>query len=439
MLGAAAPASNRADRDHADLIELAKVLDVDRSFSSDAKDAFRQGLLQLQARVGSISSAEMVLGAARLVALSGNGHTTVDIEDSARVFGLVPLRFAWFADGLYVVRAKKGFEHILGARVLSIDGRTAEQALEAVRPYLSGTLEHARSNSAVILETPALLHAIWPDADDMQVVLEIEKEGNRGRALAAAEPAGDEPIPVPSVRAIAPAKLGHGRTAESSDWNTVLREDDDLPLSLREPGRSALITPLENDGVYIRLNSITDDQRGPLAAQLESPLFGVPNGGWKWVVLDLRFNTGGDYSKTLLFTQALPARIAENGHLWLLTSNSTFSAAIVTLARAKYFAGSRAHIVGEKVGDQDEFWAELGMPIRLPNAGASIHTATGMHNWVKGCTDRTRCFWLNLAFGVAAGDLSPEVAIGWQFADYAAKRDTVLERVQMLQRQTNGR
>jgi hypothetical protein len=48
--------------------------------------------------------------------------------------------------------------------------------------------------------------------------------------------------------------------------------------------------------------------------------------------------------------------------------------------------------------------------------------------------DPVRCNPLQLLYGVAAGDLSPEVAVGWSFADYAVGRDTVLERVLALSR-----
>ena len=50
-----------------------------------------------------------------------------------------------------------------------------------------------------------------------------------------------------------------------------------------------------------------------------------------------------------------------------------------------------------------------------------------------GCYLIARCFWLDFAYGVAAGNLSPQVEVAWKFADFAYGRDTVLDRVRELE------
>src|SRR5271163_4256050 len=48
-------------------------------------------------------------------------------------------------------------------------GRSSE-----LRPYLSGTAEHARADSPPVLECPALLQAVWPDTDGIHLAVGLD-------------------------------------------------------------------------------------------------------------------------------------------------------------------------------------------------------------------------------------------------------------------------
>lgn len=101
---------------------------------------------------------------------------------------------------------------------------------------------------------------------------------------------------------------------------------------------------------------------------------------------------------------------------------------MVAAARAKYSAGDRAVILGERAGDREQFWAESGTPLELPNSKILVYFATGYHDWNQGCQwkDLGRCFWFNLVFDVPAGSLDPRISLAWRFADYRNGVDTVL-------------
>jgi len=412
-----------ADARRQDLADLSLLPNYDRSFSLEAKAAFRQGIKALDAEAGALSDAAFEMAVSRLAALSGNAHTTVNRVQRAGAFGRAPLRFAWFADGLYIVRARAPAEKLLGSHVLSIDGRPVEQAVAELRPYLSGTAEHARADSPPILECPALLQAVWPDTDGIHLTVGLDD--GMVEPVAAMAPAPD-PFALRPVMVVGPGA--------PDDWNSVLGHAPGLPPSLREPERMAFSAPLDGNGVYIRINGDEDDDNGPLAAQLAAIGAAEPIGGWRRIVLDLRFNHGGFEMKTMDFTRSLPRLLIPDGSLWILTGNTTFSAAIITVARAKYFLGPRAHVVGETMGDRNPFWTDGGPPLVLRHSGIEIGHAYFKQDWANGCHDPVRCNPLQFLYGVAAGNLSPEIAIGWWFADYAAGRDTVLERVMELSR-----
>jgi hypothetical protein len=415
---------DQAEANRQDVADLSGLPDIDRSFSPPARIAFDQGVKQLAGTVDAMSPAELEMAVSRLVALAGNGHTTVDLSQRAARFGMVPLRFAWFIDGLYVVQAKSAYQDVLGGRVTAIDGRPIEEALRAVRPFISGNDSRARIDSTTVLESPRLLQTIWPEADPDRITIGLTlQNGQSIRTIAALPPARDPLAGLP-LMAIAP-------TADESGWKTVLPPKE-RPLSLRKPERVAYSEPLDDDGVYIRINANSDDRYGRLADQLAAILVAAPKAGWRWIALDLRFNDGGDEMKTAAFTRALPKALRRDGQVFILTGNATFSAAIIIAARVKYFVGSRAHIVGEAVGDHDRFWTSGGAPLVLRNSGIAISHAYFLHDWVHGCRSLRNCYPGNFIYGIAAGDLSPEVSVGWRFSDYAAGRDTVMNRVRAL-------
>jgi hypothetical protein len=425
------PAQTLAEAQAQDCADLRLLPGLDRSFSPASRAAFFQSVDALMEEAGRMSPARFWMEVSRLVALAGNAHTGVNVAQRAQSFGRVPLRFAWFADGLYIVRATQDHADLLGRRVVEIDGRPAAQALAEIQPYFSGIETRAKALSPPMLETPALLQAIWPETDGAHLAIRTQSSAGdiRDDTLAALPPMPDrfsgQPIAV------------IGALPESGDlnWLTVLSRAPDIPLSLRQQDHVAFSAPLDDGGLYVRINANGNDARGRLADQLAAIAASRPPGGWRWIALDVRFNDGGDELKTMAFTRALPQLLSPDGNLYVLVGNATFSAAIIIAARARVFVGkARTHIVGEPVGDHARFWTDGGAPLVLRNSGIEIAHAYFLHDWSNGCRSPRDCHPYQWLYGVAAGDLTPDVAVGWNFADYAAGRDTVLDRVRQLER-----
>jgi hypothetical protein len=411
------PPATLADADLQDLTDLDQMLALDHSFSPSESAAFREGLAALRANAGMMPPARFTMEVARLAALSGNGHTMVDPGEFIVRFVRAPIDLAWFEEGLFIVGAAPSEAHLLGARVHSIAGHSLDEAFAALRPFISGTDEWARVRILRFLTSPPLLQAVWPDTDPDNLLLHVEMMDGRMMERT-----------VDAIRFEAP-----NRRVYAAGWKYLTDDRTGVAPSLLEPRRILLRSELENGGLYIRLNGIVDDDNGPLEEQLSDVLAGAPQGGWRWIVVDLRDNGGGSYEKAAAFSRALPEALSNDGSLWLLSNHGTFSAAIATLARAKYFAGARARIVGERVGDRDQFWSERGPLLVLRNSKIALHYATGRHDWVNGCY-ALDCYWLDFFYQVPARDLKPEIEMRWSFADYAEGRDTVLEHVRSLVR-----
>jgi hypothetical protein len=146
----------------------------------------------------------------------------------------------------------------------------------------------------------------------------------------------------------------------------------------------------------------------------------------KYAVIDLRLNNGGNFFNTILFAEGLPKLIPPDGKIFVLISRATFSAALVTAVMLKAHAGERAILIGESMGDADQFWSE-GAFMTLPNSRIEVRYTTGFHNWGSGCSDLRLCYWPVVAFGVKNASLKPQLRVEPTFADYSAGRDPVLQ------------
>jgi len=419
------PAS-QLEADRQDLDYLEQLMHLDRSFTPAAKDRFEQERTALMHRDTPMTQPEFQLTIDHLVALAGNGHTSTLASQRAGRFGRARVHFAWFAEGLYIVRAKPGFENLLGARVVTIDGRDPAVATEAARPYVTGIDRYARWYSLPLLETPELLHVIWPDADrDVLNLRVLTLDGQPIEARVTIDAPHENPNKLVPIRDLAPAPIPD----DTAGWRTLLSDNDSLPLSLREPNRSLFSAQLANATLYIRINQVLPDSHGSLKQQLATLMQQPAGRGWRRIILDLRFDTGGNYLETTDFTQDLHRHLGSEGKLSILIGNMTFSAAIVTTVRAKYFTRGQVELVGEPVGDRDQYWAERGERLKLPNSGIQIGYATGLHDSIHRRYDPTRSYWLDFVYGVPAGTLEPDRRIGWAFTDYAQGQDTVLNAV----------
>jgi hypothetical protein len=417
--------SNPAQARQQDLDYLARLPSVDRSFGPAAKATFAVQVAALRSRAGELTAAQFFLGVAQAVALADNAHTNVDPASWRMQLDSAPVRFAWFAEGLFVVRATAAHEGLLGAKVLAIDGVDPRLLAREGARYFGGTAEHARAMSPLVLESPEALHALHPGAPDDRLLLDLE-DAHGARAAAEVRhvlPAEAPPATKPGRVLLREPLPGEG----PGGWKALLASVALAPPSLRGAARSAYATPLdEGRTLYLHLWQIRDDPTGPIAGEIARAMGKPTDPPWQRIVLDLRFDEGGDYPAVREALRRLARRLGPDGRLLILTDDTTFSAAIIAAVLARHFAPGRTTVVGGRPGDRLAFWAE-GTPTQLPRSRIRIGVSTGYHDWARGCRE-LRCYWPNLYYGVAGGNLEPQIAVPWRFADYRNGLDTVLLR-----------
>jgi hypothetical protein len=419
-------AVSQAERNRQDLDLLQRLPEVERSFTNETRSAFNAAMADLSARAPDLDRAGFAMGAARAVALADNGHTSVMALVGGHGFNALPVRFGWFADGLFVVAARPDQRSLLGAQLVTFDGHSPEQLLEGLRAYVGGPANLARELSPNLLASPELLHAagLADKAESAALVLRL-RDGTQASQMLATEPGTPEPLirTFWPKRYLSPVPVSD----DNASWDHVL-QGVPVPPALAQPDRFFWHDYMANGSVlYVQINRVRDQDGKSLHGYLANVLAEAKARRIRNAVVDLRFNPGGDYTQSADFAKQLPELVPQDGKVLILTSGTTFSAALSTAAMLKYHAGGRGILVGEPMGDRSKFWGEGGN-VTLPNSRLAVRYTTAYHDWEDGCglAQVTTCFFLNYVYGTPSGSLAPGIPAAQTFASYAAGEDAVL-------------
>jgi len=419
--------ANALEAQQQDIEQFSRLLGMDQSFSPAARAEADRRIAELKSEHVPLDKERFRVALMRITALADNGHTGLYFGKGGQNF--MPLRVTLFADGLYVLRAKSAYADLLGARVESIEDKPVREVIAVLEQLHGGAEGWRRNNAATYIQSPEILYgaAIGSRPDQTHWTFRLPDGSEVTRTLPGENADENEPH-AQMTRWLSPQKM----KGESSDWRALISDDADLPLSLRD-FNSRFRRAWVDHGctLFIQLKAIADADNQPIGDFLSATTDEMRAHPPCNIVLDMRFNSGGDYTKIARFASHLPDFVSPHGRIYLLTGTQTFSAAITATAFVKQAAGPRAIILGEPVGDRLSFYGE-GNSGCLPHDDLCLHYATGMHDYAHRCDDWDRCFWLNWLFPVQVESLAPDETIEMTFADYTMRRDPVLDRAVAL-------
>ena len=409
---------------HADLTFLRDMFPrLDKSFTAETASVFTRRIDAALARVESLSEASFAMAIAHAVAAADNAHTMPLLHRWLRV---VPVRMRWFSDGFHVVRSLVGPPELVGARVLAIAGRSPEEWRSRLHDYIGGTSVRRRVLSAFYVSSAEALSAIEPTATpDVLTIAFEDRLGRRHTCSLESAPLDTNTELFPRLD----ANIGAVTPTDATPWRQAIDGLESPPLYLREAARNAVHEWLAGGEVlYVGLRRTLNADDLELTPYLASVVDEARRRRVREAIVDLRFNDGGDFMLVRKFCQALPTTLPQNGRLWIVINNETFSAGLIAAALLKHYGGARAKIVGESASDRPVFWADGGV-FELPRTELPVRCATALHDWERGCYDAARCAWFNLLYSVPAGPLDPTLTVPTTFDDYVNGRDPVMSAI----------
>lgn len=360
-------------------------------FARIPRSRFESEIASLRAEVPSLSDPAVVVGLMRILALVGDSHTTIDLR-SFTGFRQLPLRFEWFADGIFVIGASEEYREALGLRVSRIGGASLEAAVNALSEVVPHENESwLRFSLVSIMTIPEILEAQNLVADAARIPLELLDAD--GRAVE---------IEVSAMPRQALELVEAGPPPEARPLYRQ-RPDENYWLVLLEPSQTLYVQ-------YRRASDGGAESFSQFAARIVQMLDAEPV---RALVLDLRNNTGGNSGLMEPLLVALERRPEwSNGEgLYTIIGRATFSSALINAFDLK--ARTRAILVGEPTGGKPNTYGEV-RSFNLPTSGIRVFHST-------------RFFQLSATSDPAS--LEPDVRVEIRSRDYIEGRDPVLETV----------
>jgi hypothetical protein len=115
------------------------------------QQAFDAKVREINGKIPVMNDGQIILALMKLMVSLQDGHTAVWDIGEHPLFRKAPLRLFWSEEGVFVTAADPKYKDLLGAQVVTFDGRPAETVL---RPWSLTSLATAEIPKSRKLERP---------------------------------------------------------------------------------------------------------------------------------------------------------------------------------------------------------------------------------------------------------------------------------------------
>jgi len=391
-------------------------------FTKTGKMVFLRSIDRLKEDVPKLTEEQRVVRLMQVVASVRDGHTQLE-ADNPRFAYWYPIRILDFPDGYFVTAARVDNADLAGAQVLEIGGRPVGEVMAAVRSVMGAdNLLDAQVKLYAVHNSGLMKGLGYADgAGNLTAKFKLRDGKTVDRLLTPSRTSNKHykiddatyewtympPMYGPPVgigREWISAYKGLPAVAfETPDTTRPAFLTDALPLSARPmPGK---------DAYYIRCNYLSDTD---FPIFIHKVMLQVDSLKPRRLIVDLRFNFGGDGSKVRQVIQEFVARASSPPwkELYMLTGRRTFSAAVMLVSA--FLNDTEVSVVGEPAG------APLNS---FGDADARSLTHTGLVLYVS-----TRRNQLS-----SSDDISEytrvDVPAPFSFSDYVAGKDPAVDPI----------
>lgn len=344
------------------------------------------------------SDEEVMAAFYRYTASFGDGHTAIRPPEIKRP----RLQAFLFEEGVFITLAAPEHRELAGAQILKVEGRPIEEVADLMKPLMStDNPMNVKSFIPGFCLNPTLLKGVGVSKRKEEVALTIKLiSGEVKEAI----------LPVSADLQTKP------------DW--VRPISGPLPLTLKRRQEPYWFEELpDHKAVYLQYNEVRSDSKESLASFFGRFFLFVDQKKTERIILDVRWNGGGNTFLSQPFIKSLAARphLGRSGSLYVITGRNTFSAAQnFTTDLGRLF---EPIYVGEPSGSSPNFIGE-SIPFTLPYSGmrGTISDLYWQRSWPM--DDR---IWI-----------APELPAPPTFAAYREGRDPAMEAILEQFAQTKG-
>ena len=359
------------------------------------REEFEAAVKTLHDRVPSLSEDEILFGMMHVVGMIKDGHTNLIPRGYFRS-GILPVRLFFFSDGIFVQKAAPEYAEMVGARLVKIGSMSADDAFKAVSQGAFGDNEFGvKEVTPVMLSVPEILAGAKVIGDKQKVTLVVEAAGKQ-RSFE-----------------IRPTTMIDTLLRPPPTWADAVSKANQ-PLYLKDPSNFYWFEYVKDKKlVYIQHNAIANKPDEPVADFYKRVLAFVEANPVDKLVLDLRFNGGGNnFLNREVVIGLIRSKINQKGKLFVITGRQTFSAAQNLVNQIEKY--TNAIFVGEPTAAHPNHYGD-SRPFTLPNSRITVRAST---LWWQDLDPRDDRIWT-----------APEIAADLSSEDYRSGRDTALQAI----------
>lgn len=313
------------------------------AFHTVSRKVFEDSIQALDARLPSLEDHEVFAALGRIVAMISDGHTYLQLPET---FHRYPIQLRAFGDTLRITHTTNGFEHLLGGRILKIRNTNIQKAKQLVSRQIARENEqYVRKELPWFMIHAEILHANGIISEPEKAPWLVETLSGERLTVQLVPTPVEENLQWISAAQEKPLYL---QRSEEDLWRTFLPNSGTLYIGFRGyPARPAFRNFFEEVFQFVEKNPV------------------------KKMLIDLRQNSGGDFTKTrdLLLPKLKNHPLNKKDRLFVAIGRHTFSAAMTNAA--DFLKGTNASLVGEPTGARPNGWQEKGQ-FALPNSRLTV-------------------------------------------------------------------
>ncbi len=356
---------------------------------------------KLYEEIPSLDAHEIPVALARMVSMFKYGHTQITFYDVAKR-GVLPVNLYHFNDGVYIEGVLKGYEKVLGAKVIKVGDKPVVEALAFIKPVVPVENEsYFKAYGLRFLTAPDVLHAQGVIANKSNTVtMRLEKGGRTF----------DYEFPMIGLK---DKPRYFNFTLPTDSWITA-RDTTQTPLYLKHLNDKLYYFEqlAGTKTVYVRQSSVFNDKDESLRDFYKRLFTYIDTNNIDKLVYDVRLNGGGNNYNNIFLIKELMARpkINKKGHFFFIIGRDTFSACQNLTNEIERY--TEAILLGEPTAENVNFYGD-NRKLMLPNSKINAYLS---YAW-----------WQDSAPWENRDATLPNIAVDTSFDQYKTNQDPVLQ------------
>jgi hypothetical protein len=373
------------------------------------KEVFDKQIILIKEVIPRQSDNQIIASFSQLVSLAKDGHTLfMGSNISDKYF---PVRIESFTDGYFITAVSEKYNDLYGSKVIKIGNLNSAEAFSKIGSATSGDNYYSKLYwSSRNLTMASLLNGLGIISSPDLLTLEIVDKKNKITTISV----GADKYPFKDD--MFHSWFWHDNAVPDSNYiNLVSNTRSKPPLRLKNFKKPYWFEYIENHKtLYFCFNSCESNTSEPFPDFIRKLWDMVDSKKPEKLIIDLRNNSGGtnDYLQPLIHGIIRHDAINRKGHLFVMTSRKTFSAAMHCATWIE--RNSQCIFAGEPTGAAPNHYADPNL-YELPNSKLLLLVST--------------TYWQNSLPGDKREWIEPEIKVEMDSKDYFSGRDKTLESI----------